>query len=362
MNKTATASTRTHIAAWAMLLVFAAAAGLLLFKGDEPAPKGQPAQSGSSGGLQVYFSRPDDPIAKTLRGGPDAELAEAIKAASYSVDLAAYRLDLWSIRDALLDAVRRGLQVRVVVEGENASAPEVKALEAGGIPVVADAHPALMHDKFVVIDAHQVWTGSLNFTLNGAYRNNNNLVRIDSRELAGLYTGEFEEMFIENRFGALSALDEHAPRISIEDGWLESYFSPDNQVERRLDALLGEAQEEIDLLVFNFTSDLLAEAILDRMQAGVVVRGVFERTQAENSGGEYGALRAAGADVRLDSNPDDMHHKVIIIDRRIVVTGSYNFSRAARDENDENLLIISSPALAADYLIEFDRLFATAGS
>jgi phosphatidylserine/phosphatidylglycerophosphate/cardiolipin synthase-like enzyme len=252
--------------------------------------------------------------------------------------------------------------VRVVVEGENATAPEVKALQAGGIPVAADAHPALMHDKFAVIDANQVWTGSLNFTINGAYRNNNNLVRIDSTELAGLYAVEFEEMFIEDRFGALSAVDDQAPRIPIQDGWVEAYFSPDNQVERRLDGLLGEAQEEIDLLVFSFTSDLLGEAILDRMQAGVVVKGVFERTQAENFGGEYKTLQAAGAEVRLDSNPDDMHHKVIIIDRRIVVTGSYNFSRAARDENDENLLILSSPALAGEYLIEFNRLFEAAGS
>jgi phosphatidylserine/phosphatidylglycerophosphate/cardiolipin synthase-like enzyme len=362
MNGKATTSARTHLAAWFALLVFAASAGLLLFEGTKPAPNDAPAVSSSTGDVQVYFSRPDDPAAKTLRGGPDARLAAAIDAARYSVDLAAYRLDLWSIRDALLEAARRGVRVRVVVEGENATAPEVKALQAGGIPVSADAHPALMHDKFAVIDANQVWTGSLNFTINGAYRNNNNLVRIDSTELAGLYAVEFEEMFIEGRFGALSAVDDQTPRIPIQDGWVEAYFSPDSRVERRLDGLLGEAQEEIDLLVFNFTSDLLGEAILDRMQAGVVVKGVFERTQAENIGGEYKTLQAAGAEVRLDSNPDDMHHKVIIIDRRIVVTGSYNFSRAARDENDENLLILSSPALAGEYLIEFNRLFEAAGS
>jgi phosphatidylserine/phosphatidylglycerophosphate/cardiolipin synthase-like enzyme len=353
---------RTHLAAWAALLLVAAVACLLFFGEKQSEPTPAPTERAAAGSVQVFFSRPDDPASKTLRGGPDATLAADIESAKYSVDLATYRLDLWSIRDALLKAARSGVQVRVVVEGDNADAPEIEALEAAGIPVVADQHPALMHDKFVVIDTLQVWTGSMNFTINGAYRNNNNLVHIQSRELASLYDEEFEEMFISKRFGALSEPDPSTEPITLGDGWVEVLFSPDSDVERRLDTLLGEAKEEIDLLVFNFTSDLLAETLLERADAGVVVRGVFERTQAENTGGEYDALLAAGADVRLDSNPDDMHHKVMIIDHRIVVTGSYNFSRAARDENDENLLIILSPALAQEYLIEFSRLFAMAGS
>ncbi len=355
-------SLRTHLSAWVTLLLFAAAAVLLFFDRKEPEPILSPTGQAAARNVQVFFSRPDDPVSKTLRGGPDAALAAEINLADYSVDLAAYRLDLWSIRDALLDASRRGVRVRVVVEGENADAPEVKALEAAGVPVVADQHPALMRDKFVVIDAMQVWTGSLNFTLNGAYRNNNNLVSFQSLKLASLFEEEFEEMFIENRFGALSAPNTGAAPISLEDGWVEGLFSPDSDIERRLDILLAGAQEEIDLLVFNFTSDLLAETLLERLVSGVLVRGVFERTQAGNAGGEYDTLLAAGADVRLDSNPEDMHHKIIIIDDRIVVTGSYNFSRGARDENDENLLIITSPALAKEYLIEFSRLFEMAGS
>jgi phosphatidylserine/phosphatidylglycerophosphate/cardiolipin synthase-like enzyme len=55
-----------------------------------------------------------------------------------------------------------------------------------------------------------------------------------------------------------------------------------------------------------------------------------------------------------------MHHKVILIDRAIVVTGSYNFSRSAEEQNDENLLILHAPQVAAEYLIEFDQIFRRA--
>lgn len=85
---------------------------------------------GDSGGLlfetevgqqdwyQVYFSSPDSPSASTLRGGPDAHLAEAIDQARISVDVAMDSLNLWSLRDALLDTHRRGVAVRVVIESE----------------------------------------------------------------------------------------------------------------------------------------------------------------------------------------------------------------------------------------------------
>jgi phosphatidylserine/phosphatidylglycerophosphate/cardiolipin synthase-like enzyme len=57
-----------------------------------------------------------------------------------------------------------------------------------------------------------------------------------------------------------------------------------------------------------------------------------------------------------------MHHKVIVIDERIVITGSYNFTSRAERRNDENLLIIDDPTLAAAYLAEFERVFEQANN
>jgi phosphatidylserine/phosphatidylglycerophosphate/cardiolipin synthase-like enzyme len=79
-----------------------------------------------------------------------------------SVELAADNLDLWSLRDALLGAHRRGVDVRVVIETDNLASEEVQELIANGIPVQDDQNAGLMHNKFAIIDRLEVWTGSMN--------------------------------------------------------------------------------------------------------------------------------------------------------------------------------------------------------
>ena len=71
-----------------------------------------------------------------------------------------------------------------------------------GIPVLGDRREGLMHDKFVVIDRSEVWLGSMNYTYSGTYEDNNQLIHIRSVEMAENYTTEFEEMFVDDKFGA----------------------------------------------------------------------------------------------------------------------------------------------------------------
>ncbi len=71
--------------------------------------------------------------------------------------------------------------------------------------------------------------------------------------------------------------------------------------------------------------------------SGIKVAGVLDKSQAlGNTVREYAHLLENGIDMRLDGSPYSMHHKVIIIDGQIVVTGSYNFSKSAKTRNDEN--------------------------
>ena len=114
----------------------------------------------------------------------------------------------------------------------------------------------------------------------------------------------------------------------------------------------------VAVLGFARSGHALAEALLARAADGIAIRGVFEESQYHsNTGGEFDRLRAAGLNVRLDGNERNMHHKVFIIDGEIVIAGSYNFSRSAEERNDENTLIIHSPALAAQFLAEFERIW-----
>ncbi len=312
------------------------------------------------GWYTLVFSEPEGPNAGTLRGGPDARLVEGIDAARFSVDVAVYQLDLWSVRDALLRAHRRGVKVRVVTDSDNILEPEIQALESAGIEVLGDRRQPLMHHKFVVIDRLHVWTGSMNLTVRGAYFNDNNLLHLRSSRLAESYVREFEEMFTDDRFGALSMQDTPYPLVTIDGVRVEVLFSPDDGVAQRLVQRLQSAERSIDFLAFAFTSDEIAQAMLERAASGVRVRGVVERSQAGGQGSEYERLRSAGLQVRLDGNPGNMHHKVILIDGEVVITGSYNFSRSAEEKNDENLVIIEGPEMAQRYAEEFERLFAAA--
>jgi len=216
----------------------------------------------------------------------------------------------------------------------------------------------LMHDKFVVSDRHEVCTGSMNFTVNGAYRNDNNLICIRPKNMADDYTTEFEEMFVDKRFGASSPANTPYKSFGLNGTLLEVYFSPDDGTAARLLALIHEAQESIYFLVYSFTSEELAGALIEQARAGLHVAGVIERSQAlSNYGSQLERLRQAGVEVRLDGNPRSMHHKVLILDEEVVVTGSYNFSNSAETKNDENTLIIHRPDIAASFMAEFKRIF-----
>jgi phosphatidylserine/phosphatidylglycerophosphate/cardiolipin synthase-like enzyme len=313
------------------------------------------------GSIQVYFTDPEAPYASTLRGGPDEALAEAIRQARLSVDVAMDSLDLWSVRDALIAAHRQGVEVRVVVESDNLDSAEVQDLLEAGIPLVDDLSTGLMHNKFAIIDRLEVWTGSMNFTINGAYRSDNNLIQVRSSQLAQNYLVEFEEMFLDHQFGSASPANTPNPFLNVEGTEIELYFSPDDGTIERLIELVQDAQDEILFMAFSFTDDDLAQAILNRAGEGIVVAGVFDKSQAlSNAGGEYTRLMENGIAVRLDGNRYGMHHKVIIIDERIVVTGSYNFSNNARTRNDENTLIIHDPEIAEFYREEFARVWRIA--
>ena len=100
--------------------------------------------------------------------------------------------------------------------------------------------------------------------------------------------------------------------------------------------------------------------MLARDKAGVDVKGVFEARGSETEYSEFSRLYCANVPVRQDGNPAILHHKVLIIDDRIVITGSANFSNNADRHNDENLIVIDNEDIARLYLNEFDRRWAEA--
>jgi phosphatidylserine/phosphatidylglycerophosphate/cardiolipin synthase-like enzyme len=249
----------------------------------------------------------------------------------------------------------------VVTESDNLDEQELQELKQAGIEVLGDRHESLMHDKFVVIDRSQVWTGSMNFTTGGAYLDNNNLISLQSSELAQAFTHEFEQMFLEDHFSSEKSAGAPNAGVTVNGSQIEVYFSPQDGTLEHILSAVNAAQESISFMAYSFTSDELAAALIERAKAGVTVRGIFDKDQYHsNSGTEFDTLTAAGLDVWLDGNPRLMHHKVIIIDGQVVITGSYNFSNNAEHYNDENTLIIHDQAIAGSYVAEFEQVYQLA--
>jgi phosphatidylserine/phosphatidylglycerophosphate/cardiolipin synthase-like enzyme len=315
----------------------------------------------AGGWLGIYFTNPAAPHAGDYVGGVDETLAVAIDEARLSVDVAAYSLNLWSIRDALIHAAQRGVVVRMVMESDNMDNQEIQEIQDAEIPIVGDQQEGLMHNKFVVIDQSEVWTGSMNFTTSGAYQDNNNLIRIRSTQVAEDYTTVFNEMFENNHFGPYARIPSSNPDLTIDGTQVEIYFSPEDGIAAHILSLLQEAKKSIYFMANSFTSNDLGNAIRQRAADGLTVAGVMDDDQINsNQGTEFDAFIQAGLDVRRDGNAGLMHHKVIIIDRKIVITGSYNFSSSAETRNDENVVIIHDTEVAEQYLAEFQRVYAQA--
>ena len=319
-----------------------------------PAPV-SPRPQATPSSVTVLFA----PTTPEAPAGIDDHLIALINSARKSVLCAFYDLELQSVADALVAQDHSGRKVAIVTDSEYRDRPALRSCAAAGIPIVFDRRSPFMHNKFCIVDGKTVWTGSTNISNNCMYRNNNNALLLQSPELAERYGAEFTEMFNGRRFGGGVRSASREP-VLVGTTPITSYFAPEDEVEQVLVGLVKGARNRIEFMAFSFTSKPVAQEMVQRIQDRVRVRGIFERRNAGSEASRDDFLRARGADVRLDGNPYNLHHKVIVIDGATTITGSYNFSRNANTRNDENLLVLQGADIAAAYLEEFERLFAAA--
>lgn len=314
---------------------------------------------------EIFFTDPTCPPLAQRNGGLDAIIASDLLQAEHKVDMAAFDLDAEPIVDALIELHRRGAAVRVMIDVGNAGQASIDRLRLNGVAVATDSRTSFMHNKFIVIDERILWTGSLNYTSNGAYCNNNNAVRFDVPLLAENYTVEFEEMFEEQQLGPTSPATTPHRQLLVNDVLIETFFGPEERIAPALATLIASAEQEILFLAFSFTYEEIGEAMLAQAQRGVIVRGVFETTGSGTPFSYYGLMsdaRLPTVEVRTDGNPRIMHHKVLVIDREVVVFGSFNFSASANNSNDENMLIVYDAVFSGYFVEEFDFVWNEASS
>jgi competence ComEA-like helix-hairpin-helix protein len=405
--------------------------------------------------VQVYVNHNqaaeyEEPYRQQQRFGDDLEqiIVETIAQANYTVEVAVQEFRLPKIAAALVERHQAGVKVRVILEN-NYSRPwsdltpsEVRSLDErsrdryeefralvdrngdgqmsadeinqgdalvilrqAGVPVIDDTADGskgsgLMHHKFVVVDGSTAIVTSANFTTSGIHGdfdspksrgNANNLLKIESVELATHLQEEFNLMWGDGPGGSLDSLfglqkpPRQIPPFQLGNNTITVQFAPTGakvpwaeSANGLIGETLGTATRSIDLALFVFSEQQLVDTIKTVFNRGVQVRSLIDPSFAYRNYSE--ALDMLGVtlpDRRCRYEPDNfpwenpittvgvpqlppgdvLHHKFGIIDGETIITGSHNWSASANHQNDETLLVVTNPTVAAHFLREFDRLY-----
>lgn len=132
-------------------------------------------------------------------------------------------------------------------------------------------------------------------------------------------------------------------------------FSPDNGCASKIVSAISSAKANIRVMAYSLTSAPIAKALLEAKKKGIAVEVVIDHSRVSERYSEATFLKNQEIPVYVDDREKIQHNKVIIIDGDVVITGSYNFTKAAEEHNAENLLIIRSKELAKQYLQNFEH-------
>lgn len=405
--------------------------------------------------VQVYFNHTQsseytEPYRDQTRAGDDLEkqIIDAIASAKFSVDVAVQELRLPKIAQSLVERHKAGVKVRVILENtysrpwsaftpaevnklpprerqrynefiqlvdqnkDGIDSYEINQSDAliilrkAKVPVIDDTADGslgsnLMHHKFVIVDQRTLIVTSANFTtsdIHGDFSNPhstgnaNNLLKIDSPQLAALFIEEFNLMWggegklLDSKFGVKKSY--RSPKqVKVGNNTITLQFSPTsptqpwNQSSNGLiGKILNSSHKSVDLALFAFSEQRLANILEKDNQKGVQIRALIDPQFAYRPYSE--ALDMMGVSLsnncknEADNHPwrqpiktvgipqlskgDLLHHKFGIVDQQIVITGSHNWSDAANGANDETLIVINNPIVAAHYQQEYERLYKNA--
>jgi phosphatidylserine/phosphatidylglycerophosphate/cardiolipin synthase-like enzyme len=299
-----------------------------------------------TGSIQVIFC-PTDNCEETL--------LDFINNAKGYLHCAFYDIGLESVQNALITKYNNpDIDVKIVTDNQYFHKFPYNEF------VIQDKS-AYMHNKFC-ISGSKVITGSMNPTDNGANKNDNNLLIIESQELANNFELEFQELY----GGTFKKGDPNALIVNLSNEEteliIESYFCPDDDCADAVVSEIQTANESIYFMTFSFTHDGIANNILIKYQESketnnlIDIKGVFESRQ-NSKYSKFDVFNYQGIEVYTDANKNTMHHKVFIIDGKTVITGSMNPSNNGANNNDEALLIIHSRDLTKEFTNEFERIF-----
>jgi phosphatidylserine/phosphatidylglycerophosphate/cardiolipin synthase-like enzyme len=142
----------------------------------------------------------------------------------------------------------------------------------------------------------------------------------------------------------------YATDLTLNNTPTQVCFSPNGGCTETIVNQIETAKSEILVQAYSFTSSPIAKALTDAFKRGVKVEAILDKSQKRERYTSATFISSAGIPTYIDSKHAIAHNKIMIIDKETVITGSFNFTKAAEEKNAENLLIIKEKDLAKLYI------------
>ncbi len=260
----------------------------------------------------------------------------AMEQAKESIILVVYSLTDSKIIQTLKKKSEEGVHVYVVVDRE-ATPRWVTGRLGPQVDLIKRKAPGLMHQKILVIDGIQTWIGSANMTSESLRMHANLVAAIQSEPVAQYVSEKAQSLTVQGRsplFPTQSFL--------LGPQTMELWFLPDNtEAVDRLLQLIEEAKESIQVAMFTWTRHDLTRAIIAAHKRGLKVEVVVDQYSGKGASSEVVAmLMEAGISVSLSRGTALLHHKMMIVDGRVLVNGSANWTKAAFTQNDDCFMVL----------------------
>lgn len=146
--------------------------------------------------------------------------------------------------------------------------------------------------------------------------------------------------------------------VAVQAAEVQVYFSPKGGCTEAVVSNLAKAKVSVLMQAYSFTSAAIAQALTDAKKRGVDVEVILDKSQRSEKYSSADFVAHAGIPTYIDTKHVIAHNKIMIIDGKTILTGSFNFTKAAEESNAENLLVIQDPALAAKYTANWKKHLA----
>jgi biopolymer transport protein ExbD len=339
----------------------------------------------------------------------DSLLCTYINNAEYSIDCCIYNFNDIKVRDALISAHNRGVEIRFITDNENIN-PVIDSLINAGIKVIDDNYSILyngyynMHNKFFVFDYRDsssfqddiIWTGSCNVSNWSFINNAENVITILDHKISKAYTDEFEEMWGSNnnipnssnsKFSSYK-IDNTNHQFIVNGINIEIYFSPTDNFKDNLISKISTCDYESYFCIFYFSHQDISNKLKEVWNGkgnsdSSNIRGVFDdncwinnpSSEARDMAGIQGSGNPWTPGLDTNSvilsdyltNTGILHHKYLLIDVKHqnsnpwIISGSANWSYWGDIHNDENVIFIQSDSISNLFFQEWNARYSEAG-